>query len=406
MADAATVSAKPIEFVDLRAQRRRIGPRMDEAIRRVVDHGRFILGPEVDELERKLAEFCGARHVLSCANGTDALGLALMAKGAGPGQAILVPSFTFAATAEVVAWFGATPIFVDVIADTFNMAPASLEAGVATARRLGLTPVGVIPVDLFGLPADYDEILAIAATHGMWVLCDAAQSFGAAYNGQKVGTIGDMTTTSFFPAKPLGCYGDGGAIFLDDDDTMAVLKSLRVHGQGSDKYDNVRIGMNARLDTIQAAVLLEKLAIFADEIAARDRIAARYNARFGDLAIVPEVPVGLTSVWAQYTVRLPAGCDRDAVAACLKGAGVPTAVYYPKPLHTQTAYREYPRAGNGLPVSEQLAAEVLSLPMHPYLDESTQDRIVEAMKSAVAGRRTLSDGSKSKVPEKVSSTMT
>ncbi len=401
MADAATVSVEPIEFVDLGAQRRRIGARMDEAIRRVVDHGRFILGPEVAELERQLAEFCGAKHALSCANGTDALGLALMAKGAGPGQAILVPSFTFAATAEVVAWFGATPIFVDVIADTFNMAPASLEAGIATARRLGLTPAGVIPVDLFGLPADYDEILEIAAANGMWVLCDAAQSFGAAYKGRQVGTIGDLTTTSFFPAKPLGCYGDGGAVFLDDDATMAVLKSLRVHGQGSDKYDNVRIGMNARLDTMQAAVLLEKLAIFADEIAARDRIAARYNALLGDVVTVPEVPAGLTSVWAQYTVRLPAGCDRDALAARLKSAGIPTAVYYPKPLHTQTAYRDYPRAGNGLPVSEQLSAEVLSLPMHPYLDEATQERIVAALKDVIAGYRTVSDGSMSKMPEKV-----
>jgi len=383
MADVATVSVEPIEFVDLGAQRRRIGARMDEAIRRVVDHGRFILGPEVAKLEHQLAEFCGAKHVLSCANGTDALGLALMALGAGPGQAILVPSFTFAATAEVVAWFGATPIFVDVLADTFNMAPGSFEAGIATARRLGLTPAGVIPVDLFGLPADYHEILAVAEANRMWVLCDAAQSFGAVYKGSKVGTIGDLTTTSFFPAKPLGCYGDGGAVFLDDDEMMAVLKSLRVHGQGSDKYDNVRVGMNARLDTMQAAVLLEKLAIFADEIAARDRIAGRYDALLGDVVSVPEVPEGLTSVWAQYTIRLPAGCDRDALAARLKSAGIPTAVYYPKPLHIQTAYRDYPRAGNGLPVSEQLSAEVLSLPMHPYLDEATQEHIAAALRAAL-----------------------
>jgi dTDP-4-amino-4,6-dideoxygalactose transaminase len=248
-----------------------------------------------------------------------------------------------------------------------------------------LTPAGVIPVDLFGLPADYHEILAIAVSNRMWVLCDAAQSFGAVYKGRSIGTLGDLTTTSFFPAKPLGCYGDGGAVFLDDDETVAVLKSLRVHGQGSDKYDNVRIGMNARLDTIQAAVLLEKLAIFADEIVARDRIAARYNALLGDAVIVPEVPAGLTSVWAQYTVRLPARCNRDVVAARLKAAGIPTAVYYPKPLHTQTAYRDYPRAGNGLPVSEQLSAEVLSLPMHPYLDRGVQDRIAEAVKDAVTG---------------------
>jgi dTDP-4-amino-4,6-dideoxygalactose transaminase len=378
-----SIEPGPIEFVDLGAQRRRIGARMDEAIRRVVDHGRFILGPEVAELERRLAEFCGARHVLSCANGTDALGLALMARGAAPGQAVVVPSFTFAATAEVVAWYGATPVFADVHADTFNLDPASFEAGIATARRLGLDPVGVIPVDLFGQPADYDAILEIAAAHGMWVICDAAQSFGATYRDRKVGTLGDLTTTSFFPAKPLGCYGDGGAVLLDDDATIAVLRSLRVHGQGSDKYDNVRIGMNARLDTMQAAVLLEKLRIFADEIAARQLVATRYGALLRDLVRVPEVPGGLTSVWAAYTVRLPAGLDRDGVAARLKAAGVPTAQYYAKPLHRQTAYRDYPAAGNGLPVSDRLAGEVLSLPMHPYLDAAVQDRIVDALRTAL-----------------------
>jgi dTDP-4-amino-4,6-dideoxygalactose transaminase len=384
MADVATDTVEPIEFIDLGAQRRRIGARMDEAIRRVVDHGRFILGPEVAELERRLGEFCGAKHVLSCANGTDALGLALMAKGAAPGQAVLVPSFTFAATAEVVAWCGATPVLVDVEEESFNMDPESLVAGIAAARRLGLEPAGVIPVDLFGLPAAYDEILEIAAAHRMWVICDAAQSFGASCRGRNIGTIGDLTTTSFFPAKPLGCYGDGGAVFLDDDDTIAVLRSLRVHGQGTDKYDNVRIGMNARLDTMQAAILIEKLNIFADEIAARQRVAARYAAALHDVVLVPEVPAGMTSVWAQYTVRLPAGHDRDAVAARLKTMGVPTAVYYVKPLHRQPAYREYPVAGNGLPVSERLSDEVLSLPMHPYLDEAVQHRIIQSVRAALA----------------------
>ena len=370
-----------IEFIDLAAQRRRIGRRMDDAILRVVDHGKYIMGPEVADFEKELAAFCGAKHVLSCANGTDALGLALMAKSLKAGQAVLVPSFTFAATAEVVAWFDTVPIFVDVREDTFNMNPASLEVGIATARRCGLEPVGVIPVDLFGLPAEYDEILAIASTHRLWVICDAAQSFGAVYMDRKVGTIGDITTTSFFPAKPLGCYGDGGAVFTDDDDIAAMLKSLRVHGQGSDKYDNVRIGMNARLDTIQAAVLREKLMIFPDEIAARERAAARYRALLEEIVTVPRVPPGLTSVWAQYTVRLPGGCDRDAVAARLRAMGVPTAVYYAKPLHNQTAYCHYPVAGNGLPVSERLSEEVLSLPMHPYLDEAMQDRIVSALAS-------------------------
>ena len=286
MAEAAAlqIADAPIEFIDLGAQRRRLGRRIDEAILRVVDHGKYIMGPEVATFESGLAAFCGAKPVLSCANGTDALGLALMAKGIRPGQAVLVPSFTFAATAEVVAWFDAVPVFVDVLEDTFNMDPASLEAGIATTRRLGLEPAGVIPVDLFGLPAAYDEILAIAAAHRLWVICDAAQSFGATYKGRNVGTFGDVTTTSFFPAKPLGCYGDGGAIFTDDDDAAAILKSLRVHGQGSDKYDNVRIGMNARLDTIQAAVLSEKLGIFADETAARNRVAARYAALLDGLA--------------------------------------------------------------------------------------------------------------------------
>ena len=385
MPDTAILQASdaPIEFIDLGAQRRRLGRRVDEAILRVVDHGKYIMGPEVAIFEQELAAFCGAKHVLSCANGTDALGLALMAKGVKPGQAVLVPSFTFAATAEVVAWFDAVPVFVDVLEHTFNMDPVGLEAGIATAKRLGLEPAGIIPVDLFGLPAGYDEILAIAAAHRLWVICDAAQSFGAVYQGRNVGTLGDITTTSFFPAKPLGCYGDGGAVFTDNDDIAAVLKSLRMHGQGSDKYDNVRIGMNARLDTIQAAVLTQKLSIFADEIEARAQVAQRYRDMLGDIVHVPEIPEGYTSVWAQYTVRLPNGCDRDAVACRLKESGVPTAVYYAKPLHQQTAYRHYPVAGNGLPVSDRLAGEVLSLPMHPYLAEPTQRRIADALRRAL-----------------------
>jgi dTDP-4-amino-4,6-dideoxygalactose transaminase len=385
MLESAALAAadQPIEFIDLGAQRRHLGRRIDEAVLRVIEHGKFIMGPEVAAFERELGAFCGAKHVLSCANGTDALGLALMAKNLKRGQAVLVPSFTFAATAEVVAWFDAVPVFVDVYEDSFNMAPASFEAGIATARRLGLEPAGVITVDLFGLPAAYDEILAIAAAHRLWVVCDAAQSFGAVYKGRNVGTLGDIATTSFFPAKPLGCYGDGGAVFTDDDETAAVLRSLRVHGQGSDKYDNVRIGMNARLDTIQAAVLSAKLSIFADEIAARDRVASCYREMIADLVIVPEVSPELTSVWAQYTVRLPAGQDRDRVAAKLKACGIPTAVYYAKPLHRQTAYRDYPTAGNGLPVSDRLAGEVLSLPMHPYLSPRDQDRIADALRRSL-----------------------
>ncbi|WP_210485926.1 DegT/DnrJ/EryC1/StrS family aminotransferase [Microvirga antarctica] len=376
----------PIAFIDLAAQRERLGSRVDEAILRVVNHGGYIMGPEVKTLEADLSAFCGAKHTISCANGTDALGFVLMAKGVKECDAVLCPSFTFAATAEVVAWTGATPIFIDVREDTFNLDIASLEAGVKTARKLGLNPVAVIPVDLFGLPADYDAIEAVCEREGMWMLCDAAQSFGASYKGHKVGSMGLATTTSFFPAKPLGCYGDGGAVFTNDDELAAVMRSIRVHGQGSDKYDNVRIGMNGRLDTMQAAVLIEKLKIFPSEIEARDKVAKRYNAHLRDIAVVPETPEGYTSVWAQYTLRM-AGFDREQFQADLKAAGVPTAVYYPKPLHQQTAYKGYPVAGNGLPVSERLALEVVSLPMHPYLTEAVQDRVIAAVKDAMVKQR-------------------
>ena len=369
-----------IAFIDLLAQRRRLGARIDEAVLRVIDHGGYIMGPEVKQLEADLSAFCGAKEVVSCSNGTDALTLVLRAQGVGPGDAVLCPSFTFAATAEVVALAGATPVFVDIDAETFNMNGESLKAGVAEAARAGLKPVAVIPVDLFGLPADYDTLLPIAEEAGLWVLSDAAQSFGGVYKGRKVGTFGVATSTSFFPAKPLGCYGDGGAIFTDDAELAAVMRSLRVHGQGSDKYDNVRIGINGRLDTVQAAILIEKLKIFPEEIEMRDRVARRYNDGLRDVAVVPETPEGSVSTWAQYTLRVK---NRDAVAADLKQRGVPTAVYYPKPLHQQTAYRGFPVAGGALPVSEQLATEVISLPMHPYLEAESQDWIIDNVADAI-----------------------
>ncbi len=371
-----------IAFIDLAAQRRRLGERIDRAVLAVIEHGNFILGPEVKELEAALGAFCGARHAITCSNGTDALVLPLRAKGVGPGDAVFCPSFTFAATAEVVAWVGATPVFVDVCAETFTMNPDSLNAAIPVARRAGLRPAAVIAVDLFGQPADYDAIEAICAREGLWLMADSAQGFGSVYRGRHSGTIGLAATTSFFPAKPLGCYGDGGAIFTGDDELAAAVRSLRVHGQGTDKYDNVRIGMNARLDTIQAAILLEKLLVFPEEIEARNGVARRYGAALADVVAVPEVPEGMTSVWAQYTIRLPAS-RRDGVAASLKAAGVPTAIYYSRPLHWQTAYRDYPVAEGGLPVSERLATEVLSLPMHPYLDEDTQDYIIEAACAAL-----------------------
>ena len=372
----------PIPFIDVAAQRRRLGRAIDDAVARVMAHCQFILGPEVKTLEAALAKFCGARHAVTCASGTDALMLALMAKGIGPGDAVFCPSFTFCATAEVVALIGATPVFVDVEAGSFNIDAQSLAAALETAKRLGLSPKAVIPVDLFGLPADHDAVAAVAKPANLFVLDDAAQAFGASYQGRPLGAIGDAAATSFFPAKPLGCYGDGGAVFTDDDGFAETLLSLRVHGQGSDKYDNVRVGLASRLDTIQAAILIEKLKIFPDEIAARDRVARNYADGLADVVAVPQVPAGSTSVWAQYTIRIPGG-RRDKVAAALKAEGIPTAIYYPIPLHRQQAYKHYPVGAGGMAVSETLAAEVLSLPMHAYLDAPTQARIVEAVRRAL-----------------------
>ena len=377
------MTRKPIRFIDLPAQQERIKDKVDAAIQRVLAHGAYILGPEVGQFEAALSAFCGANHSIGCSNGTDALTLCLMAKGLKPGQAVFCPSFTFAVTAEVVAMLGATPYFVDIFEDTFNLDPASLKLAIAHARKDGLSLAGVIAVDLFGQPADYEAIEPIVADEGMWLLCDAAQGFGATYRGRKLGTIGAMTATSFFPAKPLGAYGDGGAIFVDDDETNAVIRSLLVHGQGTDKYDNVRVGMNGRLDTLQAAILIEKLAIFDDEIVARNRIAQTYNDGLGDVAVVPTVLDGCVSTWAQYTIRAR-GKDRGAVLASLKDRGVPTAVYYPKPLHRQTAYRHFPVAGNGLPVSDRVAQDVFSLPMHAYLEADDQAYIIESVREALA----------------------
>jgi dTDP-4-amino-4,6-dideoxygalactose transaminase len=377
------VPPPPIPFIDLGAQRRRLGRRIDEAVARVIDSTAYILGPEVQQVEADLAAFCGAKHVISCSNGTDALALVLMARGVGPGQAILCPSFTYAATAEVVARAGATPVFLDVHEDTFNLDPAAIGAALQTARDAKLEPVGIILVDLFGQAADYDSLLPVCERAGLWVLCDAAQSFGASYKGQRVGKYGIATTTSFFPAKPLGCYGDGGAIFTDDAELDATLRSLRFHGLGPERSDHVRIGMTGRLDTIQAAVLIEKLKIFEDEIAARNGIARRYDEGLAEVAKVPFVLDGCTSTWAQYTIRV-APERRDSIAASLKARGIPTAVYYSKPLHQQTAYKTFPIGGNGLPVTDRLAQEVISLPMHPYLDEATQARIIDAVRTALA----------------------
>jgi dTDP-4-amino-4,6-dideoxygalactose transaminase len=379
----ARLDPAPIPFIDVAAQRRRLGRSVDDAIARVLGHCQFILGPEVGAFEADLAAFCGARHAVTCASGTDALVLVLMAKGIGPGDAVICPSFTFTATAEVVALVGATPVFADVEETTFNLDPDSLRRACVAARKLGLRAKAVIPVDLFGQPADYDRITPIAEAEGLFVLDDAAQAFGATYKNRRLGALAPATATSFFPAKPLGCYGDGGAVLTDDEELAQVMRSLRVHGEGRDKYDCARIGLNGRLDTIQAAVLIEKLKIFPEEIVARERVARRYCAGLADLAAVPRLAHGSTSVWAQYTIRLPAG-TRDDLAAALKSQGIPTAIYYPIPLHRQQPYQGFPVAEGSAPVSERLAGEVISLPMHAYLDDATQDRIITAVRRALA----------------------
>jgi dTDP-4-amino-4,6-dideoxygalactose transaminase len=346
MQKQADAPMKQIQFIDLKAQQELMRPQIDEAIKRVLDHGKYIMGPEVKELEEKLAAFCGAKHAITCANGTDALQLVLMAQGIGPGDAIFLPSFTFTATPEVVALLGAEPVFVDVLPDTFNMDPVSLQKGIQEAKEKGFTPRGVIPVDLFGQPADYNSLDPIAQENDLWFLCDAAQSFGGSYKRRKIGSLGDATATSFFPAKPLGCYGDGGCIFTNDDKMADTLRSLRVHGKGTDKYDNVRIGVNSRLDTMQAAVLLEKLKIFPGELQAKQKVADAYAASLNEFAQTPVVLENCTSAWAQYTLVLPEGTDRATLQARLKEQGIPTAIYYPMPLHQQEAYKHCLTAGD------------------------------------------------------------
>jgi dTDP-4-amino-4,6-dideoxygalactose transaminase len=377
------VIQSPIEFIDLKAQRKRIGPRMEQAVLAAIEGGQYILGPQVAEFEKALAAFCGAKHVIGVANGTDALGICLMAMKLRPGDAVICPAFTFAATAEAVAWLGATPIFVDIDEATYNLDPESLEHALVTAERQKLKARAVITVDLFGQMADYTPIEAFCKAHGLALICDSAQGFGASYKGRRAGQIGDFTTASFFPAKPLGCYGDGGAIVTNDDAMADLLRSLRFHGKGEEKYDNVRVGMNSRLDTVQAAVLLEKLRVFEDEIAERQVVAQRYNAGLKDVVAVPYVMPDCVSVWAQYTIRVPAA-QRGRFMAEMKAKGVPTNIYYPKPLNEQTAYSRFPVAGNGLPASVKAATEVVALPMHPYLDVETQDYIIATTRDVLA----------------------
>ncbi|GAB4314902.1 MAG: DegT/DnrJ/EryC1/StrS family aminotransferase [Bacteroidales bacterium] len=370
-----------MQFIDLKAQQARIRTQIEENIRKVLDHGSYIMGPEIKELEEKLAGWAGTKHAIGVSSGTDALLMPLMALEVGPGDAVFTVSFTFVATAEVVSLVGATPVFVDILPDTYNMDPAALEAAIQKVIEEGkLNPKGIIPVDLFGQPADYEAIEKIARKYGLFVLEDAAQGFGSEYRGKRAGSFGMVAGTSFFPAKPLGTYGDGGMIFTDDDRLIELLRSIRVHGQGEDKYTNIRIGINGRLDSIMAAILLPKFDIFEEELELRQQVAQRYSEGLKGFVEVPYVRPDAVSAWAQYTVRYP---ERDRIINALKEEGIPTAVYYPIPLHLQKAYHSLGYQTGDLPVSERAAKEVFSLPMHPYLSAEDQDRIIEAVKKYV-----------------------
>ncbi|MBM3522714.1 MAG: DegT/DnrJ/EryC1/StrS family aminotransferase [Alphaproteobacteria bacterium] len=373
---------QPLPFIDLQAQYRRLKPLIDERVMRVLEHGRFIMGPEVEELEDALGRFCDARHVVSVASGTEALRLPLMAEDIGPGDAVFMPGFTFTATAEVPVSLGAEPVFVEIDPTTYNIDLPALADAVAAVRREGrLRPRAVVVVDLFGLPADYAALGRLCEREGLLLLADAAQSFGARLGNRRVGTLAPVTATSFFPAKPLGAYGDGGAIFTDDAAKAAIYRSIRVHGAGADRYDIVRIGTNARLDTIQAAILIVKLDAFPAELAAREHIAQTYDARLPAAVKRPPRTPNTVSAWAQYVIEVE---HRDAVQTALGRAGIPTAIYYPKPLHLQTAYARYGHGVGSLPVSEALCERVLALPMHADLDDATIDRICGALANALA----------------------
>ncbi len=373
-----------MQFIDLAAQQKRIRNELETAVKTVMDHGRYIMGPEVKELEERLADYAGTRYAVGCASGTDALLMVLMAYKIGPGDAVFTTPFTFVATAEVISLLGATPVFVDIDPITFNIDPQKLEEAIRTSVQ-ALNPRGIIGVDLFGLPAEYDEINKIAEKFNLFVVEDAAQSFGAEYRGKKACALANAACTSFFPAKPLGCYGDGGAVFTDDPDIAERLISIRVHGQGreGEKYKNVRIGVNGRLDTIQAAVLNVKMTIFPDEVERRIRAASIYSAGLSgcDYLTTPSTPDGLTSVWAQYSILADTPERRDQILQALKDNAIPTSIYYPIPLHLQKAFSNLGHKPGAFPISEDYAERIFSIPMHPYLDEKAQTKIIEILAS-------------------------
>ena len=371
-----TPALPKIEFIDLHAQQRALGKALPEAINRVLEHGGYIFGPEVHELEKNLTAYVGSKDTVSCANGTDALRLLLMAKNIGPGDAVLVPTYTFASTAEVVAESKATPVFIDICPKTYNIDPVSVEAALHQLKSLPLKPRGIIAVDLFGHPANYPVLEEIAKAHDLWLISDAAQSFGGGIQDKRVGNLTSMTTTSFFPSKPLAGYGDGGAIFTNDEDLAKTLRSLRNHGCGVHRYDHIHIGLNSRLDTLQAAIINEKLKLFPQEAIRRREIAKRYHEKLENHVIVPRHSSDITHAWGLYTIICPVG-KRDALLESLPQMQIPCNVYYRKPLHLQPIYEHFPRSAPKLSVAEDLSQRALSLPMHPYLTDEQVDYIAE-----------------------------
>ena len=372
-----------ISFIDLAAQQQRIRSDIDARIAKVLDHGQYIMGPEVAELEAELASYAKAKHVISCSSGTDALILALIAFGLRPGQGVIVPSFTFAASAEAIAVLGAIPVFAEIDGRSFNLDADRLDSALSAAHAQQIDIVGIMAVGLFGQPANITALSDYAQAHNLWMLDDAAQSFGGRWQNRPSGSLADITATSFFPAKPLGCYGDGGAVFTDDDEMAERARSARIHGQGSDKYENIQIGMTARLDTVQAAILLAKMAIFDEELQLRNKVADRYEQLLSEHVTTPLIAADAYSSWAQYVIILPEASNRADIQTRLSADGIPSAIYYPRPMHTQPPYKRYPVSEGGLAITEYMADHVLALPMHPYLDETVQRNVADGLISAL-----------------------
>jgi dTDP-4-amino-4,6-dideoxygalactose transaminase len=372
-----------MKFIDLAKQQSIIREKLENRILTVLNHGKYIMGPEIKELEEKLEEYVGVRHCISCSSGTDALLISLMARNIGPGDAVLTSPFTYIATAEVISLLGATPVFIDIYPKTYNLDPAGIDQGVEFAHKQGLYPKAIIPVDLFGLPARYRIIHEQVKKYDLFILEDAAQGFGGSIRGQKACSFGHISITSFFPAKPLGCYGDGGAIFTNDDELAEVLRSIRVHGGGANKYDNIRIGINGRLDTIQAAILLEKLAVFQSETDMRNKVAEYYKANIPSNLISPYTPKDYTSSWAQFSLVAESKKYRDVIITYLKSKNIPTMIYYHTPLHLQKVFAGMGYARGDFPISEDISDRIFSIPMYPYLEKSNQDLICEALHEVV-----------------------